>query len=157
MAEIIPPESPDNNPQTPPPAAPTDWRSEREQWRAQRRQWRDERRAGRGSGAGAWIGGAILIMLGLIFLVQNFTGYELQNWWALFILIPAAAAFGSAVNSYRAAGNRLNAAARGSLTGALILTVIALAFLVGYTTSIFWPVVLILVGLGLLVNVILPD
>jgi hypothetical protein len=39
-----------------------------------------------------WFGVA-LIALGMLFLVQNYLGYELRNWWALFILIPAIGSF----------------------------------------------------------------
>ncbi len=152
MSENIPPEpNPEINHNPPPPA---DWREQRRQ---ARREWRAERQARRGYGGGAWIGGAILIALGVIFLVQNFTGYELRNWWALFILIPAVGAFGNAISSYREAGGRLNAAARGSLIGAMVLTLIALAFLLDITSSLFWPILLIVIGLGLLLNVILPS
>lgn len=38
---------------------------------------------------GTWIPGIVLIGLGLIFLVQEYFGYQIHNWWALFILIPA--------------------------------------------------------------------
>lgn len=38
---------------------------------------------------GTWIPGIVLIGLGVIFLVQNYMGQQLRNWWALFILIPA--------------------------------------------------------------------
>ena len=43
-----------------------------------------------------WIWAVVLIVLGLVFLVQNLTGFTLDNWWALFILIPAVAAFANA-------------------------------------------------------------
>ena len=37
---------------------------------------------------GAWIPGLVLIGLGVVFLIQNYLGREIHNWWALFILIP---------------------------------------------------------------------
>lgn len=37
---------------------------------------------------GAWIPGLALIGLGVVFLIQNYLGREIHNWWALFILIP---------------------------------------------------------------------
>jgi hypothetical protein len=37
---------------------------------------------------GAWIPGVALIGLGIVFLIQNYLGREIHNWWALFILIP---------------------------------------------------------------------
>ena len=43
-----------------------------------------------------WLGGAILVVLGLIFLAQNLGIATLNNWWAIFILIPAVGAFTAA-------------------------------------------------------------
>ena len=37
---------------------------------------------------GAWIPGLALIGLGIIFLIQNYLGREIHNWWALFIVLP---------------------------------------------------------------------
>ncbi len=152
MSENIPPEpNPEINHNPPP---PPDWREQRRQ---ARREWREDRRARRTYGGGAWIGGAVLIVLGIVFLLQNLTGYELRNWWALFILIPAVGVFGNAFNSYQAAGGHMTPAARGSLIGGLVLTLVALAFLFDFTSSLFWPIILIVIGLGLLLNVFLPS
>ncbi|HMN62375.1 MAG TPA: hypothetical protein PJ988_18560 [Anaerolinea sp.] len=41
--------------------------------------------------------GVILILLGGLFLLQQYTHFDFRNWWALFILIPAFGAFTSAV------------------------------------------------------------
>ena len=67
-------------------------------------------RSGRAAGAtgaepavGSWAIGVIVIVLGVIFLAKNlgWTGPEwaFDNWWALFILIPA---FGSLAGAWRA-------------------------------------------------------
>ncbi len=48
-----------------------------------------------GGWSGSWFGFA-LIAVGVLFLVQNYLGYELHNWWALFVLIPAVGFFSSA-------------------------------------------------------------
>lgn len=104
----------------------------------------------------AWIGGAILILLGLIFLVQNLTGFSLSNWWALFILIPAVNAFGHAYNNYKSDG-RFSGPVRGSLFGGLALTFVAFVFLFNLNFGTLWPVLLILGGAGLLINALLPD
>jgi len=108
-------------------------------------------------GRGGWVGGAVLILLGVIFLLQNTGMFHLQNWWALFILIPALTAFGSAWNSYRSAGGRFNAAARGSVIGGLLLTAVAAIFLFGLDWGRMWPVFLIVGGLTLLLNALIPD
>ncbi len=104
----------------------------------------------------AWIGGAILILIGFIFLVQNLTGFSLSNWWALFILIPAINAFGHAYNNYKNDG-RLSGPVRRSLFGGLILTFVALVFLFNLNFGTLWPVLLILGGVVLLVNALLPE
>ena len=95
----------------------------------------------------AW-GGIALIALGVIFLVQNYLGYELRNWWALFILIPAAAALSSAYYAWRAGSS---AAAAGSLTMGLVFVAIAAIFLLDLPWRLAWPVLFIVAGLGLIV------
>lgn len=115
----------------------------------------DERSPERHQRNPGWVGGGILIMLGLIFLVKNLTGFELNNWWALFILIPAFSSFSRAYWMYRNDG-RLSMAARGPLLGGFVLTFVALAFLFNIGFGAFWPVLLIVGGLVLLVNAMLP-
>lgn len=119
---------------------------------------REERWAARGSrgGSGAWVGGAILVILGLVFLLQNMGIFVLNNWWALFILLPAIGAFAAAWSNYRDAGNRLTGAARGSLIGGIVLTMVAATFLFGLNWPVVGPILIILAGIGLLLNAFLP-
>lgn len=126
-----------------------------------RRQRRADRQASldmpsRGS---AWIAGLILILLGGAFLLQNMglSSFSLTNWWALFILIPAIGAFDTAARMYRAADNHLTAPARSSLFIGLILTLVTVSFLLNISWTIFGPVLLVLTGIGLAVNAMLPD
>jgi hypothetical protein len=109
-----------------------------------------EQRSDRSNGwrHGPWLGGVILIVLGVIFLLQNF-GYPLpENWWAVFILIPAAAAFSSAWSLYERAGRRITAGVRGAAIGGTILTVLAAVFFFGVDFGKFWPVILIALGVA---------
>ncbi len=122
--------------------------------RAERAERRAERRAMRGGSAG-WIGGVILILIGVVFLLQNLTGLSLENWWALFILIPAVGAFANAWNNYRS-NERLTSAGRGSLIGGFVLTFIAAVFLFNLDFGNLWPVFIILAGLAILSNALLP-
>ena len=101
--------------------------------------------------SGALIPGIVLIGLGVIFMLQNTTNFRLHNWWALFILIPAFSALAAAYRMYKE-NNRLNTAARGSLISGLILSLVAAVFLFGLSWSILWPLVLVLVGLGILLG-----
>jgi hypothetical protein len=67
--------------------------------------------------SGGWAGGAILIGLGLLLLLQNLGGLQFENWWALFILIPAIGGLGAAWSNYQEAGGRLTRQVRSSLFG----------------------------------------
>ncbi len=145
-------ENPQN--QEPPSSGPQpDFTSRHEE----RMRQREERRAARGSrGSGAWVGGAILVILGLVFLLQNMGIFVVNNWWALFILLPAIGAFAAAWRNYQAAGNRLTGAARGSLIGGVVLTMVAAAFLFNLNWPVVGPILIILAGIGLLLNAFLP-
>lgn len=76
---------------------------------------------------GAWIPGIVLIGLGVIFLVQNYMGEQLRNWWALFLLIPVLFTLERGYSSYKAGRT-------GEVIGQL------------------WPSFLIIGGLSLLVS-----
>lgn len=102
-----------------------------------------------------WLGGLVLIVLGIVFLVQNLSGFTLANWWALFILIPAAGSFSAAWRIYRNSGNRLTQAAAGPLTGGVILATVAAVFLLNLDWGVIWPVFVILAGLGALLGAFL--
>lgn len=114
----------------------------------------ETRRYGRHSGG--WVGGTILIALGVIFLLQNYTGFHLYNWWALFILLPAVGAFSAAARNYQEAG-RVTAGVRTSLFGGLVLVVVTATFLFSLNWTIIGPVLLLLAGAGLLINGVLPE
>lgn len=96
-------------------------------------------------------GGLILIGIGSFFLLSQLTGFHLHNWWALFILIPAFHNLNEARQGYRANG-RLQGQTSRSLMGGIILSLIAAFFLLNLSWSLFWPIVLILVGVGALLN-----
>jgi uncharacterized integral membrane protein len=125
-----------------------------------RRQRRAERRKAIGMpGSSTWIAGLILIVLGGIFLMQNMGQFSIPfaNWWALFILIPAMGALNRAYLAYKHAGNQLNASARSALFVGLILTVITGLFLFNISLTFYGPMLIILVGAGILVNSMLKS
>lgn len=121
-----------------------------------RRSHRAENRAARRENA-PWVGGLVLITIGAIFLLQNTGFLYLQNWWALFILIPAIGSFSTAYALYRSNEHRLTSAVRGSLFGGVVFSMLAFAFLFGVNFSIFLPLLLIVIGVGLLLNFVLPN
>lgn len=98
-----------------------------------------------------WMPGVVLIAIGVIFLATNLGGFHLNNWWALFILIPAVSNFSSAWQNYKVNG-RLQKAGRGSITGGLILTLISFTFLFGWDWGVIWPIFLIIGGVGALLG-----
>ena len=135
---------------------PAEYWDERERWHAQRREWRAERHAWRHTN-GAWIGGGVLILLGLIFLLQNTGIFFLHNWWALFILIPAFGSYSSAYGIYQSNGRRFTHAVRGAFIGGVFFTLLTAAFLFGVSAGLFWPLILILAGVALLMNFVMPQ
>jgi hypothetical protein len=145
-------QNPVTNPSTPPPVY-RDWREQRLAERMARREAHWQRHAGRPYG---WMGGTILILLGLVFLLQNMRIPFLTNWWALFILIPAFWAYVAAWNLYQG-NHQLTRGVAGSLTLGILLTLFALAFLFNLAVGLFWPVLLIVGGLVLLGTAWLPE
>ncbi len=112
-----------------------------------REQRRAEHRANHG---GAWIGGAVMIVLGVIFLLQNMGMPMLDNWWAVFILIPAFGSFSAAWNMYHNRGSQATGAVISSIVLGVFLTVLALTFFFDLDLSKIGPIALILLGVGVL-------
>ncbi len=104
--------------------------------------------------AGTWIMGIILIVLGIGFLLQNMGSYviPLKNWWALFILLPAVGALERAWHLYTESGQQLTTAATGSLMIGTMFLLITFAFLFDISWTYFGPVLLVLVGLGIVLT-----
>ncbi len=90
-------------------------------------------------------------MLGIIFLLGNVRWFYLNNWWALFILIPAVGSFADAWNVYRQAG-RLNRRARGALISGCVFLLITATFLFNWNWGVVLPVLLIIWGVSILLN-----
>ncbi|MHB1356547.1 MAG: hypothetical protein ACYCZF_11280 [Anaerolineae bacterium] len=104
-----------------------------------------------------WMGGAILIFIGVVFLIKEILPVQLDNWWALFILIPAFSSFASAWAVYQKE-QRLTSVVRGSLIGGLILTCVALFFLFQIRLGQYgWPILLIVAGVVVLLSALIKD
>lgn len=92
--------------------------------------------------------GLILIIGGLILIGQQLGWLGPRyNWWALFILAPALASFGSAFTSLQNTG-KFSAAVRGGLGGGIVLLTLSLMFLFGLDWSIWWPLMVAAGGLA---------
>ena len=145
-------QSPNPNPGTQPPVS-GDWREQRRAEHEARREEHRQRHAGRPYG---WFGGTVLIVLGVVFLLRNLGIPFLENWWALFILIPAFWCFVGAWEIYQA-NSHLTRRAGSSLTMGILLTLLSAVFLFNVTLGLFWPVLLIVGGLVLLGMGLLPE
>ena len=96
---------------------------------------------------GAWIPGLALIGLGVVFLIQNYLGREIHNWWALFILLPV---FFTLERGYTSLQAGRTAEAIGQLIGGLLLVALIVIFLFDLPFPQIWPIFLIIGGLSLL-------
>ena len=96
---------------------------------------------------GAWIPGVALIGLGVVFLVQNYLGREIHNWWALFILLPV---FFTLERGYTSLQAGRTAEAIGQLIGGLLLVALIVIFLFDLPFGQIWPIFLIIGLLTLL-------
>ena len=95
--------------------------------------------------------GAILILIGVIFLAQNLTDWDVGNWnwWALFILIPAFGSLANAWRIYQAEGRVPKM--RGPLVGGFALLLVTIILLFDLDWGTMWPLFLIIVGVGALI------
>ncbi len=101
-----------------------------------------------------WVGGVVLIGIGVVFLMQNVTNFSFNNWWALFILIPGFSSLVNAWQNYREDG-RFSERARGPFIGGLFLVFIASIFVFGWHWGTVWPVFIIIAGFGALLKGVL--
>ena len=157
MSDQTPLPDQENQPaSSPAPTPPVVYQDSRDVRRSERDARREERRAQRGSNSTAWVGGVVLILLGVIFLLQSMRGFYLNNWWALFILIPAFGSFADAWNRYRQDG-RLGKRVRGAFISGCVFLLITATFLFNWNWGLVLPVLLIIWGVTLLLNSLVPD
>ncbi len=95
--------------------------------------------------------GLIMIAVGVIFLVMQYSDFRLHNWWALFILIPVVATWNSAISISVEAGE-LKEETIESLAGSLFLLFVALIFLFNWDWGQVWPGFIIIAGVNALVR-----
>ena len=93
----------------------------------------------------------VMILVGLALLVGMLTGYTLDNWWALFMLIPVGTMLMELWQDYQKNG-RLSKKTSGLIIPITILSAIIAIFLFNLSWSIIWPVSFIAVGLSMLIG-----
>lgn len=101
-----------------------------------------------------WIG--LIFIFGGVAVLLNQLGllsFEL-NWWALFIMMPAAGFLSGAYNRFRANENLFSMDVAFPALIGLFLVGLSISLLVGaawnINWSLFWPVMIIIIGLGMI-------
>ncbi len=96
----------------------------------------------------------MLIVLGIVLLLRNLgiTSLALDNWWALFILIPAVGALNRAWRQYQTHDRRITPYARKSLITGFVLMVVTVVLLFDLDWRFALPILLILAGIGALLG-----
>ncbi len=95
-----------------------------------------------------------LIVIGIVFLLRNYLALDIGSWWALFILIPAAAMLARAWERWRDRDD--SESVSGPLVSGLLLLTVTAIFLFDLEWGRIWPVFLILIGLGAVVPRLIP-
>ena len=123
-------------------------------WRDLREQERQERRGARGNGG--WIFGLVLVLVGGLLLLQNMNVVVINNWWALFILLPA---FGSLAGAWQlySRTSQVSAGVISSFMMGLLFLGMAVVFLFNLTArwELIVPALLIIFGVSMLLPSIL--
>ncbi|WP_420628996.1 LiaF transmembrane domain-containing protein [Candidatus Leptofilum sp.] len=92
---------------------------------------------------------AIFIVVGVVLIFSNVTGFGFANWWVLFMAIPLAGFGRHIYNDYQANG-RLTAASTGAIIASIAILFAAATFLFeAITWGMVWPVGLIFAGIGM--------
>lgn len=112
---------------------------------------KDEKSASE-EGRDDWIGGAVLIAIGVILLLANLTELRLYNWWALFILIPAIGSLTDAWKAYQRSDKQLTARVYDSFFAGVAILFVALIFLFDLDWGRVWPAFLIIAGASMLLR-----
>ena len=101
-----------------------------------------------------WMG--LIFIFGGIAVLLNQLGllpFEL-NWWALFIMMPAAGFLSGAYNRFRSHGNLFSMDVAFTALIGLFMVGLSISLLVGaawnINWSLFWPFIIILIGLGMI-------
>ena len=103
-----------------------------------------------------WIG-LVFIFGGAVVLLNQLNILPLElNWWALLILFPAFGALNSAYNSYRSTNDLLEMGVMVPALVGLFMLLLSVTLLVSNAIDlklrVYWPIILIVLGLGLILG-----
>ena len=99
----------------------------------------------------SWIQAVVLIVVGLGLLASNFTGFSFNNWWALFMFVPAGMMLNKVWADYKSDG-RLTSKSTGPLIAGLAILVMIPVFLFNLSLGALWPLALIFGGIAVLLG-----
>ncbi len=91
----------------------------------------------------------VFIAVGVVLVISNVSGFEFENWWVLFMLIPAALFVKNIYDDYQANG-RLTGRSTGAIIATLAILATAATFLFeAITWGTIWPIGLIFAGIAI--------
>jgi drug/metabolite transporter (DMT)-like permease len=112
--------------------------------------------SGTNQSSNIWIG-LVFIFGGAVVLLNqlNILPFEL-NWWALLILFPAFGTLNSAYNRYRSTNDLFEMRVMIPALVGLFMLLLSVSLLVGDAINlnlrVYWPIILIVLGLGLIIG-----
>ena len=110
----------------------------------------------KGPSSNLWIGLAFIAGGAIVLLNQmGVLSFEL-NWWALFILFPAFGALTGAYNRYRSTNDLFEMGVMIPALVGLFMLLLSVSLLLGdainMNLKVYWPIILIVLGLGLIIG-----
>jgi hypothetical protein len=140
---------PEDNVNTSPNTSPENQGMENKDWREQRREWRQDRRDRRDSDPlRGLFPGLILILLGILLFLATQGILAWDIWWQYFLIGLGAIFIIDGLAHFWSSAHR--GSAFGRFIPGVILLFVGLVFVFGF--SQWWPLVLIVVGIGILVG-----
>lgn len=93
----------------------------------------------------------VMILVGLVLVGANLLGTTLDNWWALFMLIPAFFLLAAVWRDYKENG-RLTSKSTGFLIASLAIFTMVAIFLFDLNWGVLWPLAFIFGGIAVLLG-----
>ena len=103
-----------------------------------------------------WIG-LVLIFAGAVVLLNQLDVLPFElNWWALFILFPAFGTLARAYNRYRSTNDLFEMGVMIPALVGLFMLLLSVSLFAGDAINlnlrVYWPIILIVLGLGLIIG-----